>query len=94
MPLFYFHLRTPHGLDPDEDGLVLADVETAYLQACAAIPEMAADFARAGLSPIPYTFVIADALGEILIEVPFSERLYDPERTLRRDQAARARNAS
>ena len=55
---------------------------------------MAADFARAGLSPIPYTFVSADALGEILNEVPFSERLYDPERTLRRDHAARARNAS
>jgi hypothetical protein len=33
MPRFYFHLRTAQGLNPDEIGLELPDVEAAYLEA-------------------------------------------------------------
>jgi hypothetical protein len=94
VPLFYFHLRTPDGLDPDEDGLVMADLETAYLQACASIPEMAAELAHKGLSPMPYSFVIADAAGETLMEVPFAERMRDPRRLARPNQHARSRRLS
>ncbi|WP_267406938.1 hypothetical protein [Methylobacterium sp. GC_Met_1] len=94
MPLFFFHLRTPEGLDPDEDGLMLSDLETAYLEACASIPDMAADLARTGLSPMPYSFVIANAAGEALMEVPFAERLRDPRRLTRPDQHVRARRLS
>ncbi|WP_091788553.1 hypothetical protein [Methylobacterium sp. UNC378MF] len=94
VPLFFFHLRTPDGLDPDEDGLVLADLETAYLQACASIPDMAAELMHTGHSPMPYSFVIADAAGETLMEVPFGERLRNPRRLARPNQHARARRLS
>lgn len=94
MPRFYFHLRTPGGLDPDQDGLVMADLDTAYLQACASIPDMAAELAHKGLSPMPYGFVIAAATGETLMEVPFAERLRDPQRLTRPNQHARARRLS
>ena len=33
MPLFYFNLRDELGRHPDEDGIELLDVETAYLEA-------------------------------------------------------------
>lgn len=94
MPLFYFHLRTPGGLDSDEDGLVMADLDTAYLEACASIPGIAAELVHQGLSPMPYTFVIANAAGEPLMEVPFAERLHNPQRTSRLSQSARARRLS
>lgn len=94
MPLFFFHLRTPDGLDPDEDGLAMPDLDTAYLEACASIPDMAADLARAGLSPQPYAFIIADADGETLMEVPFAERLRDPKQKAAPNQTTRARRLS
>lgn len=94
MPLFFFHLRTPDGLDPDEDGLLMPDLETAYLEACASIPGMAADLARSGLSPLPYTFIITDADGETLMEVPFAERLRDPKQKAVPNQSTRARQLS
>lgn len=94
VPLFHFHLRTPDGLDPDEDGLDMPDLETAYLQACASIPDMAAEFVYEGLSPLAFSFVITDAAGETLMEVPFAERLRDPRRLVRPNQCARARRLS
>ncbi|MHC2103768.1 MULTISPECIES: hypothetical protein [unclassified Methylobacterium] len=94
MPLFYFHLRTPTGLDPDEDGLTMPNIETAYLEACASIPDMAIDLIREGLSPMPYAFVITNEAGEILMEIPFAERLRDPQRQIRPKQTTRARRLS
>lgn len=94
VPLFHFHLRTPNGLDRDEDGLIMPDLETAYLEACASIPDMAIDLIREGLSPMPYAFVITDAVGKTLMDVPFSERLRDPQRQARPNQGARARRLS
>lgn len=94
MPLFYFHLRTPAGLDPDEDGLTMPNIETAYLEACASIPDMAIDLIREGLSPMPYAFVITNEAGEILMEIPFAERLRDPRRQIRPNQTTRARRLS
>ncbi|WP_342106126.1 DUF6894 family protein [Methylobacterium sp. SI9] len=84
MPQFFFHLRTPDGLDPDEDGLTFADLDTAYLEAYASIPDMAAELAGKGLSPMPYGFVITDAAGQTLLEIPFAERLYDPRQSSHR----------
>ncbi|MGU3663730.1 DUF6894 family protein [Methylobacterium sp. A49B] len=94
LPLFYFHLQTPNGLDPDEIGLEMTDLETAYLQACASIPDMAAELVFEGLSPMPYIFVIADAAGETLMEVPFAERMRDARRLVPPRQGARARQLS
>lgn len=75
MPWFYFHLRTPQGLEPDDTGLELAGIEAAYLEACASIPEISADFACEGKNPARYSFEIADPAGRLLMEVPFTEIL-------------------
>lgn len=75
MPWFYFDLRTPHGLDHDEIGLELVDVETAYLEAYAGIESMANDLFRCGTLPVWCTFEIRDAKNRLLMEVPFSEAL-------------------
>lgn len=77
MPLFYFHLRTPTGLDPDEIGLEYSDLERAYLEACRTVPEMAVDLVRRGRSPMSHAFEITDAAGSLLLEVPFGEVLQD-----------------
>lgn len=77
MPLYYFHLRTPGGLEPDEEGVDCPDLETAYLEACRTIPSMAADLVRRGLSPMQHAFAITDAQGAPLLEVPFAEMLRD-----------------
>ena len=83
MPLFRFHLRSLAGLESDDEGLHFPDLETAYLEACRAIPGMAVDFVRSGLNPMSYAFEITDAAGRRLIEVPFGERLRDGRRPRR-----------
>ncbi|WP_456016163.1 DUF6894 family protein [Methylorubrum populi] len=75
MPLFYFHLRTPAGLEPDEIGLELAGIEAAYLEACRTIPGLCADLIQEAGSPSRRSFEITDAAGTLLMEVPFSEVL-------------------
>ena len=75
MPHFYFHLRTPAGWERDQDGLDFTGLEAAYLDACRAIPDMAADLVRRKHDPLPYGFEIADEAGQLLMEVPFSEVL-------------------
>ncbi|GJE41504.1 DUF6894 family protein [Methylobacterium soli] len=93
MPRFHFHLQTPDGREQDEDGLKIADLETAYLDACRAIPDMAADMIRRGQQPMRFAFEIADAGGQILMEVPFSEILDKTRRPRQPAQAARKRRA-
>lgn len=75
MPWFYFHLRTPRGLEPDDTGLEFAGIEAAYLEACASIPEISADLACEWKNPARYAFEIADPAGRLLMEVPFTEIL-------------------
>lgn len=75
MPLFFFHLRTPEGLDLGDEGLSFPDLDTAYLNACEAIPAMTAEFMARGSNPLAYSFVIADEAGQALLEVPFDECL-------------------
>lgn len=77
MPLFRFHLRTLTGTELDETGLEFPNLEAAYLEACRSIPSMITDFVQAGLNPLAYVFEITDAAGQVLIEVPFTERLRD-----------------
>ncbi len=75
MPLFYFHLRGPKGLGRDEVGLELPDVEAAYLGACQAVPGMSADLVHEAANPARHAFEIADAKGNFLMDVPFTEVL-------------------
>ena len=81
MPLFYFHLRTPDGLDRDEEGLDIPSLERAYLDACRTIPGLSAEFLEDGRNPLDCAFVIAGADGATLMEVPFHERLRRPFRS-------------
>ena len=56
-------------------GLDFAGLEAAYLDACRAIPAMAADLVKQKHDPLPYVFEITDEAGQLLMEVPFSEIL-------------------
>jgi hypothetical protein len=75
MPRFFFHLRSPTGLERDDIGLDLDGVEAAYLGAYAAIPEMTLDLLREKANPYQHAFEIMDAAGNLLMEVLFSEVL-------------------
>lgn len=75
MPLFYFHLRTLEKLEPDDTGLEFSGIEAAYLEACRTVPEMSADLVRKNRNPARYAFEIADAVGRLVMEVPFTEVL-------------------
>ncbi|WP_431311165.1 DUF6894 family protein [Methylobacterium nigriterrae] len=97
MPRYFFHLRTPDGLQWDGEGVPFAGLDAAYLDVCRTIPAMTAELQRTGTRPrqlLRYAFEIADAEGQLLMEVPFTEVL-DGARMPRRpapalDQKARA----
>lgn len=94
MPRFYFHLRGLKGLERDDIGLELANVEAAYLGACQAVPGMSTDLIYETANPTRYAFEITGASGDLLIEVPFTEVLdrgrkpIAPRSALRRRAAA------
>ena len=73
MNTFFFHLHTPDGIEQDDIGVPFASVEEAYIEACRAIPGIAADIIRGRASPLGYSFVIANGNGEEMMTVPFSE---------------------
>ncbi|GJE41499.1 DUF6894 family protein [Methylobacterium soli] len=93
---YYFHLRTPDGLQWDEEGVPFACLDAAYLDACRAIPGMTVELKRAGTRPrqvLRYAFEIADAEGQFLMEVPFSAVLGEwrkPSRSQVSEQKAQA----
>ncbi|AWN40759.1 DUF6894 family protein [Methylobacterium durans] len=61
MPWFYFHLRTPAGLERDDVGLDLIGIEAAYLDACRAIPTLTTELLAKKTDPWRCRFEIADA---------------------------------
>lgn len=75
MVRFYFHLRTEEIVEVDEIGLECRDVHGAYLEACRAIPDLAAQFLTLGRDPIGFRFEIAAEDGVTLMKVPFDELL-------------------
>ncbi|MHB2211673.1 DUF6894 family protein [Methylobacterium sp. CM6257] len=77
MPHFYFHLRTPAGLERDAFGLDRPSLEAAYLEACRTIPDLCVDLLHEGIAPLACSFLICDAADAELLEVPFGERLHD-----------------
>ncbi len=87
MPLFYFHLQTPEGLSRDGLGMDLPELASAYHEVCSTIPDLSAELLRERRDPMAYAFIIANADGETLIEVPFDE-------TIRRRPIRRGANAS
>src|SRR4051812_2418031 len=75
MSFYYFHLRTADGLERDEIGLLCPNLEAAYLDACGAIPPLLAELARGGHDPSRCAFEITDTADQLLMEVPFLERV-------------------
>src|SRR5436309_15473383 len=80
MPQFFFHLRVGGDRDPDEIGVELPGVETAYLEAFATAQEMWTELLAQGQDPTARVFEITDSNGQLVLELPFSEVL---ERTQR-----------
>jgi hypothetical protein len=79
MPNFRIHFRNRATIEPDEIGLEVRDLHHAYLEAVKAIPETARDLLIHGQDPMRCAFVICDAKGAQLMEVPFSELLSPAE---------------
>jgi hypothetical protein len=75
MPRFYFHLRTPSGLNQDDAGTEFASLEAAYLDAFDAIGTMTVDLVRQKANPWQYGFEITNGAGTTLLDLPFAEYL-------------------
>ena len=73
MTLFFFDFRHQSGLDRDEDGIELADVETAYLEAHRAIIDIWADARRQGFRPSYRSVEVRDSLDQVVLEIPITE---------------------
>jgi hypothetical protein len=89
---YYFHLRIAGTLSPDEIGLELPDVETAYLQAFETAQAMWVELLAQRCDPLTRAFEIADEDGQVLLTLPFAEvleRARKPGRSQRGEAAPR-----
>lgn len=84
MPSFLFHFRSRTEVHPDDTGLECRDLHHAYLEVCRTIPDMARDLLVQGQDPLACSYVICDAKGVRLMEVPFAEVLSPEEWQIRR----------
>jgi hypothetical protein len=75
MTHYHFHLRTAAGVERDEIGLTCVNLEAAYLDACRAIPGLMTELMRKGHDPGCCAFEIHDRADQLLMEVPFLERV-------------------
>src|SRR5262245_60527641 len=73
MPLFFFNLCTPDGVERDEEGIELPDIETAYLEAFQTAVEMWTEAIRHRRDASQECFEITDASGQVLMTIPFIE---------------------
>jgi hypothetical protein len=70
---FYFHLQTPEGLEPADFAVWCEGPEEAFMEACRAIPDIAAEMLRDGIDPMDCRFLIHNAKGDEMFIVPFAE---------------------
>ena len=70
---FYFHLQTPEGLEPADFAVWCEGPEAAFVEACRAIPDIAAEMRRQGRDPMECRFLIHNGRGEEMFTVPFAE---------------------
>jgi len=94
LPLFHIHMRRPDRLEEDELGIEFPDLERAYLETYRAIPETVVDLMRHGVEPRGHAFIIADAAGVVLMEVPLSESLRPQRQGRPSERFVRARRLS
>jgi len=80
MGRFYFHLQAGDQIVPDDEGVDLADLSAAELEAILAARELLAEAIMCGRPEVPEAFVIADEEGRALAIVPFATVLPRPLR--------------
>jgi PAS domain-containing protein len=68
---YFFHLKSPDGLEIDEIGLDLAGEDAAYKAALGVMAEIAGELMHEGRSPLECSFWITDDRGERVLEAPF-----------------------
>ena len=68
-------LRIGQELSPDDFGMDLPDLDTAYLEAFQAAQDMWAELLAQRQDPLIRTFEIADETGRTLLTMPFAEVL-------------------
>ncbi|HWC62153.1 MAG TPA: hypothetical protein VG501_00925 [Rhizomicrobium sp.] len=73
MRRFFIHLEVGGALQSDGVGILCEAPELAYLQACRAIPDVAAEMLRHRQDPMDCRFVIENEKGEEMFVVPFDE---------------------
>lgn len=73
MARFYFHHWCGRERLIDREGSELTDAESAYMEAFEAARELTIDLIRNRKSVFPHRFDVADELGRVLFELPFSE---------------------
>ena len=72
---YHFHLRIGRELSPDEIGLDMPDLDTAYLEAFQAAQAMWSELLAERSDPMLRSFEIADSDGRVLLILPFREVL-------------------
>ena len=72
---YHFHLRIGRELSPDEIGLEMPDLDTAYLEAFQAAQAMWSELLAERSDPMLRSFEIADSNGRVLLILPFREVL-------------------
>ena len=77
---FFIRMRAGNGQEQPIGHLPFPTLEEAYLDACAAIPEAAADEMRERRNPLRCAFLITDPDRGVLLEVPFTDVLPPSER--------------
>jgi hypothetical protein len=73
IPRFFFNLCTNDGVERDDEGVELPDIETAYLEAFHTAAEMWIESIRHRRDPSHHRFDITDTHGSALLSVPFTE---------------------
>ena len=79
MRSFYIHFSDGKRTFPSDLSVEFADLEQAYLEVCAGIPEMAHDLLIKRQDPMAAFYTIADDQGRTLMTVPFTEILKPSE---------------
>jgi len=72
---YYFHLRIGQELSPDDLGMDLPDLDSAYLEAFQAAQDMWVELLAQRMDPLIRSFEIADEKGRVVLILPFQEVL-------------------
>src|SRR5262249_30992254 len=72
---YYFHLRIGQELSPDDLGMDLPDLDSAYLEAFQAAQDMWGELLAQRSDPLIRSFEIADEKGRVVLILPCGEVL-------------------